>query len=593
MTYKTYKIRFDRIMKTKAYVAGGFSLVVFLLWLGVWVIPVDKFHTVSINALPPLTDRPEIQLNTGRIRGVKEEVDKGRFVYLFRGIPYAKPPVGELRFKAPVAPESWTGVRECSKWAPVCPQDTYGSEDCLYLNVFTPYYQDRKSKLPVIVYIHGGSFLAGGTSGFGHLPLLTQDVVLVTLQYRLGVLGFLSTEDQVLPGNLGLQDQLLALVWVRDNIARFGGDSEKVTILGSSAGAASVHLLMFNPHAKGLFSQVIMQSGSAFDPWVVRKDHKSVAFSIGRMMGCQTPDVISESNDSDSEALLKCLKNVSLNALVPAFLNFCVWNGLPWVAVPRVDHDYLPDDPAKLLREGRFHKVPMISGVNQHEGIFVTRAITNSQKVRDELIHKFQEVGPKAALLFQDGRRSLTLARLAFQHYVGGVKADPDDSEALEKLFGDRFFNIGHDETWLSTSKQQQQPVFTYMFKHHYQGSTYVTHSSETHYVFWSPEGPSFPKKSDEARVSLLISKLWANFAATGDPTPDDSLGFKWLPASPKNTHHLAINTTPTMESDTRAEARQFWFSLPTRHNKLLYPERKEQYLTFFDDLKNTPSNKL
>ncbi|KAK8719862.1 hypothetical protein OTU49_013721, partial [Cherax quadricarinatus] len=126
-----------------------------------------------------------------------------------------------------------------------------------------------------------------------------------------------STEDQVLPGNLGLQDQLLALVWVRDNIARFGGDSEKVTILGSSAGAASVHLLMFNPHAKGLFSQVIMQSGSAFDPWVVRKDHKFVAFSIGRMMGCQTPDVISESNDSDSEALLKCLKNVSLNALVP------------------------------------------------------------------------------------------------------------------------------------------------------------------------------------------------------------------------------------------------------------------------------------
>ncbi|KAK8719863.1 hypothetical protein OTU49_013722, partial [Cherax quadricarinatus] len=108
----------------------------------------------------------------------------------------------------------------------------------------------------------------------------------------------------------------------------------------------------------------------------------------------------------------------------------------------------------------------------QHEGIFVTRAITNSQKVRDELIHKFQEVGPKAALLFQDGRRSLTLARLAFQHYVGEVKADPDDSEALEKLFGDRFFNIGHDETWLSTSKQQQQPVFTYMFKHHYQGST-------------------------------------------------------------------------------------------------------------------------
>ncbi|XP_069189262.1 pyrethroid hydrolase Ces2a isoform X1 [Procambarus clarkii] len=586
-------------MKMRTYVVVGMSVGLSLLALSVWLLPQGYQQPELGIQTAPLADQPEVQLTAGRVSGSKEIVGGDRIVYLFKGIPYARPPLGRLRFKAPLAPKPWKGVRECTSWPSVCPyaffdNNVNGREDCLYLNVFTPLLEERDAKLPVMVYIHGGAFQTGGATNYHYMPLLTQDVVLVTIHYRLGVLGFLSTEDEVLPGNLGLRDQTLALAWVRDNIAHFGGDTERVTIFGNSAGSASVHLLMFNPHAKGLFSRAIMQSGSALDPWVVRNDHKSVAFKIGQMIGCPTPDVVSESNTSDSKALKRCLQKASLSSLVPASRKFSIWCWLPWVAVPRVDGDHLPDHPAALLKEGRFHHVPVISGVSQHEGVFITSTLYRSKNVQEELVHKFQVVGPRAALLFQEGdNQPLTLARLVFQHYVGDVRARDTDKDALIQLFGDRLFNIGHDETLLFTSRHQQQPVFAYEMKYLQHGQKYVLHSQELQYLFKRPGWDPRPGKSDKDDFSQLMVKLWTNFATKGDPTPDDSLGFRWEAMSDSSTTHLRLAPSPLMENDTREEARQFWASLPTRHNQLLYPERANHYLAFFDNLKNIPSNKL
>ncbi|KAG7153841.1 Venom carboxylesterase-6-like 8, partial [Homarus americanus] len=189
-----------------------------------------------------------------------------RALYAYQGIPFAKPPVGDLRFKDPVPSEPWEGVRDGTKLPEPClqvsffmftsgvrvpPEKLLGVEDCLYLNVYTPVDNGPKADLPVMVWIHGGAYFSGSTKEYLPLVILDHDVVLVVIQYRLGVLGFLSTEDSVIPGNFGLKDQTLALKWVQRNINNFGGDKTKVTIFGESAGGASVHFHMLSPKSKG------------------------------------------------------------------------------------------------------------------------------------------------------------------------------------------------------------------------------------------------------------------------------------------------------------------------------------------------------
>jgi para-nitrobenzyl esterase len=199
----------------------------------------------------------------------------------FLGLPYAAPPVGELRWKAPQAPPAWKGVRDATKFGPRCEQwqiwadyvflDSGPSEDCLYLNVYTPASVKQTSKLPVMVWIHGGGFAAGAGSEprYTHSGLVSKGVVLVTINYRLGVFGFLASEDltregQGNAGNYGLMDMAAALRWVRANIANFGGDPGNVTIFGESAGSFSVSALMATPRARGLFQKAIGESGAFF-----------------------------------------------------------------------------------------------------------------------------------------------------------------------------------------------------------------------------------------------------------------------------------------------------------------------------------------
>ncbi|KAK7044275.1 Carboxylesterase 5A, partial [Halocaridina rubra] len=169
----------------------------------------------------------------------------------FEGIPFAKPPVDELRFKDPVPADPWVGVLNATNAPSSCLQVVVlGHEDCLYLSVFTPLDSVNQSEpLPVMYFIYGGAFVTGGSRGYrGAQPLVSKNVILVTVNYRIGVLGFLSTEDAAAPGNQGLKDQTLGLQWVQDNIAAFGGDPQRVTIFGESAGAASVHYQMLTPY---------------------------------------------------------------------------------------------------------------------------------------------------------------------------------------------------------------------------------------------------------------------------------------------------------------------------------------------------------
>lgn len=217
-------------------------------------------------------------LNTtyGSLEGKWMTSRSGREFRAFLGVPYAAPPLGNLRFAPPAPPQKWMGVRDATKEGNVCIQMYLnGSEDCLYLNVFThntvTQTNDTQTYFPVMVFIHGGGFYRGSSSlgTYGPEYLMDRDIVLVTIQYRLGVFGFLSTEDAVVPGNMGLKDQARALLWVKENIHTFWGDRYKVTIFGNSAGSSSVHFHMLSPVTCSLEPYPKVGQVRVHLPWLV------------------------------------------------------------------------------------------------------------------------------------------------------------------------------------------------------------------------------------------------------------------------------------------------------------------------------------
>nr|XP_027226784.1 acetylcholinesterase-like [Penaeus vannamei] len=373
----------------------------------------------------------QVELQQGVIEGARSEIAEGRFVYSFLTIPFAEPPVGDLRFKNPVPAAPWSGVRNGSLPTPMCPQlftlveaKLQGQEDCLFLNVHTP--RPHEADLPVMVWIHGGGFTIGNSAFYGPAPLLTKDVVLVVIQYRLSTLGFLTTGDDEIPGNLGLKDQTMALRWVQDNIRAFGGDPGKVTIFGESAGAASTHFHVLSPMSAGLFQRAIMQSGTALDPWAVREDHSDVATRFGEMFNC------SGSSPLTSSELVACLREVPAADLIEAPNKFKVFVDFPSVMAPSVDGEFLPDHPARLLRDGRYNKVDVITGTTQHEGQSIVGMMAGNETLAS-LAKNFSANGPVMAYFEPEEDREY-LARRFFHHYLGPLEDLAGKSDAMQEV---------------------------------------------------------------------------------------------------------------------------------------------------------------
>lgn len=247
-------------------------------------------------------ERVLINTKNGMLRGrylpYKTGISGG--YYGFQGIKYGKAPIGNRRFKAPLPEGPWKGIKMALREGASCPhrnmilENYKGNEDCLFLNVYTPKLPDSDGnpKLPVLFWIHGGGFQFGNGNAFLYGPdyLIPENIILVTINYRLGALGFLNTGTHEAPGNAGLKDQVLALKWVRDNIEKFGGDPNEVTIAGQSAGSASVHYLLMSSITKGLFKRAIAQSGVALNPWAITDIPRERAFMLGKALNYQTND---------------------------------------------------------------------------------------------------------------------------------------------------------------------------------------------------------------------------------------------------------------------------------------------------------------
>ncbi|XP_069985949.1 venom carboxylesterase-6 [Penaeus vannamei] len=568
------------------------------LWQGLIAVFLVASSTSAAEEAPKPPPTVEVQLQQGVIEGLRNEAGDGRFFYSFKTIPFAQPPVGDLRFEDPVPAEGWTGVRDGSAVTPKCPQlsiSTYisgdrivveGQEDCLYLSVYTP--QPHPSDLPVMVWIHGGAFTLGCTEEYSPLPLLTRDIVLVSIQYRLATLGFLSTEDEELPGNLGLKDQTLALRWVQDNIRKFGGDPEKVTIFGESAGGASVHYHVLSPMSKNLFKRAIMQSGTTLCPWALREDHREALGKLVHLLNCSGFDQTSRS--LDSKAAVACLKKVPADKLTSVQLAFNIWNGNPTVMLPRVDGEFLPDHPAVLLREGKYNKVDLISGITKHEGEIATLMTIGNKEATTSLMENFSQYGPAALYIDDWDDDPEYLARRAFHHYLGPMEITMEKADAYMKLMGDIMFTTCFVDAVEEHTKDGAFGHRIYTYELEFVGAhkmselffgpspdfakNWVGHGDDLLYLFSSMVANETMTKAEDLFIRRVMLDLWVNFASTGNPTPDLSLGFKWTPMSHARDTHLAINLTPFMKEFSYHQVYDFWRNMPTKKNKLLHPKR-------------------
>ncbi|XP_063884478.1 juvenile hormone esterase-like isoform X4 [Scylla paramamosain] len=474
------------------------------------------------------TENPHISpalvvVKQGSILGSRVKTSNGFVYYTFSTIPYARPPVGHLRFQDPKPAPAWSGVRNGSLPFPKCPQSTIfkvknydvdGQEDCLYLNVFTP--RPYRSNLPVMVFIHGGALVAGSALGpvppMLPVPLLEKDVVVVTMNYRLGALGFLSTGDGVLPGNLGFKDQTLALRWVQDNIGNLGGDPKKVTIFGVSAGAFSCHAHTLSPSSAGLFQRAILQSGTALLSAQFGPPQKG-AIAISKALNCK---------GEESHQLLACFKAASVEDLVEAQSTLSEWYDIPLTVGAQVDGTFLPDFPAALLKSGRYNKVDLMVGWTRDDGDFITADFAYGMSAL------------QSAELHGKKPHSKTFA-YRLDHY-------------LEKS----------QHTLLTNSYIQRK---------------LAGHGDDNRYLFNFPPPLGPLTRPQDLHVRDIMVTLWTNFAHTGNPTVNGTLGFRWTPVSPKKpVKFLSITTNPTMQCIDE-QKRDFWNSLPTENSKILYPE--------------------
>jgi len=487
-----------------------------------------------------------VQIDSGLVRGLA--VGEAADVIAYRGIPYAAPPVGELRWKAPQPVAPWEGVLVCEDYGPVCPQPKFGKgvyeadrapadEDCLYLNVWTP-AGTPKGKLPVMVWIHGGGFTIGSGSMryYDGQNLARLGVVIVTINYRLGPLGFfahpqLSAESEHgVSGNYGVLDQIAALEWVQQNIAAFGGDPDCVTIFGESAGSVSVCLLMVSPLAKGLFHRAIAESGAAqFMKRRLRGDNprqesaEAMGLRLAQELGCDGADAIAKLRNKSPRELLDTIKPQILSALAGNKL------------YPMIDGYVLPDAPGKLFAEGKQHNVPLIMGSNAADGnIFAMGMPVKTAAAYKMYVRKlFRRYADRMLKLFP-------------------VESDDDVKAAYERLLTVVAFACPTRETLRQMSNVEAngyQYEFTRVPPLLARQGMGAIHGLEVHYVF-DNEAPRLSTPEDE-ELSRVISAAWVRFAATGDPSGD---GLQWPPYEQESAQYVEFGDEVKVRSELYRE---------------------------------------
>ena len=448
---------------------------------------------------------------------------------VFKGVPYASAPIGTLRFKDPVAPSSWDGVKCCYKYAPApmqgqpakgsfyqkefYPVDRDISEDCLYLNIWTP-AKTSDEKLPVMVWFHGGAFMGGSADEitFDGEAFAKRGVILVTVNYRLGIFSsFVSVENGV-RGNFGSKDQLFSLKWVKENIAAFGGDPENVTIFGQSAGALSVQVLLSSEKSKGLISKAIIQSAGG-----------AVSISGYRTL---------EKADEDCARFMK-QSGVSFQEIcemdaITLYNTYAKYGNIN--SYPNIDGDFLKDSPGNFVRRGELPDIPYMTGTVVGDNFFKTikktdnydDALAAAREYLSDETDAFVEQFLKDKSCFDDFSKSLQLTQC-----VGAAES-------------------------FAKCKKGKAPVYLYHFNRTLPDGNGLKgyHSFELWYVFGTIQHSNRKLVGIDYELSNMMTDYWCSFAKTSNPNDANSENPLWENYLPENPKTLVINENKVYNHD-------------------------------------------
>ncbi|XP_058846188.1 neuroligin-1 isoform X4 [Acipenser ruthenus] len=606
-----------RVMKVQLH--SGVD-VPFILWILGFTLQVVVVSSQKLDDSDPV-----VTTTYGKVRGFKKELSNEILgpVIQFLGVPYAAPPTGERRFQPPEPPSSWSEIRNATQFPPVCPQtvvegrlpevmlpvwftnsldivSTYvqdQSEDCLFLNMYVPTedgpltkkqnddlgdndgaededIREGGSPKPVMVFIHGGSYMEGTGNMFdGSILASYGNVIVITVNYRLGVLGFLSTGDQAAKGNYGLLDQIQALRWISENIAFFGGDPLRITVFGSGAGASCVNLLTLSHYSEGLFQRAIAQSGSALSSWAVSFQPAKYARMLATKVGCNLMDTVD---------LVECLQKKPYKELVDQDIQPARYH----IAFgPVIDGDVIPDDPQILMEQGEFLNYDIMLGVNQGEGLkFVEFIVDNENGVRamdfDYAVSSFVD----DLYGYPDGKDVLR-ETIKFMYTDWADRHNPETRrKTLLALFTDHQW-VAPAVATADLHSSFGSPTYFYAFYHHCQTDQVpawadAAHGDEIPYVFGLPMiGPTelFPCNfsKNDVMLSAVVMTYWTNFAKTGDPNqpvPQDTKFIHtkpnrfeevaWTRYTQKDQLYLHIGLKPRVKEHYRANKVNLWLEL-------------------------------
>ncbi|XP_055610230.1 venom carboxylesterase-6-like [Uranotaenia lowii] len=501
----------------------GFGLVVFCVTIGLG-LAADKQQYVVV------------QTANGPIRGEL----RGSY-YAFEGIPYAKAPIGDLRLSPSELNDArWEEPRDALEPGAICIQwnhfveDDYkvmGEEDCLFLNIYTTSLEAVNGEvLPTIFFIHGGAFMFGNGNFYQPDHLMEKPAVVVTINYRLGPMGFLSTEDDVIPGNFGLKDQVTALKWIRQNIGNFGGHQDQITIVGYSAGSASVQLHYLSPMSRGLFKNGIGHSGSALNPWVLAENSAEKATQIASSLDCPT---------KSSKEMLACLRKQSAKDFVAAVGQLFDFLYNPFsplgVVIEKMSKNnpkpFLVEHPLKLMEKGKFYQVPLLLSINEAEGLYPGAEFVSNPDYLKRIDQEWDQLLPSIldyqTSLRKDEAKRNEISQTIRKRYLGNRKVSESSFKDFIKIISNRLYFAGVVRS--AKLMQPYAPVHLYydVYKTKFAVGEYLAKSLENYgcahgedvlLVFKTELRNEIPYTEEELMMASKFVDMYLKFARESVP---------------------------------------------------------------------------
>ncbi|KAK1887245.1 Fatty acyl-CoA hydrolase precursor medium chain [Dissostichus eleginoides] len=520
---------------------------------------------------------PEVHTKLGSLRGQTLSV-KGQEngVHAYLGIPFAKPPVDPaLRLAAPQPVEGWEGVRDATKQPPMCVQykkltldllEKLGgmlvdlpdiSEDCLYLNIYTPADRTPDAKLPVMVWIHGGGLAMGSASTYDGSALAAyQDMVVVLIQYRLGLLGFLSTGDEHMSGNFGMLDQVEALRWIQQHIHNFGGNPDVVTIFGESAGGVSVSLLLLSPLSDGLFHHAIAESGTAGMDLLVANDPLPVAQMVANMSGCSL---------ESTQKIADCMRIVNVKTIEALGEDQTLRISV------NVDGHFLRKTVDELFHTHELLTVPFMTGINNDEGGWMLAGVFAPPNWTEGID---KEHLMNSLYLFFPNPEEAIIRDLLLEEYIGTGEDRVKNRDGFTELLGDMIFNIPAIKTAIA---HRDAGADVYLYEYHQEGQALLGVTTEMRSLQFSdcalqlPMSHYEPCTEEEEQLSRKMMSYWSNFARTGSPNGD---GLAHWPKYGTGEEYLSIDLKEQVAGQHLREKR-FVFLTQTLPEKIRQHKEK------------------